>query len=396
MNIILVIIILISIAYLLIISIYSIGWFRLSYFSGINKRPSVKISIIIPVRNEEGTIANCLNDIIHQNYSKELTEIIVADDFSEDKTLDVIENLIKTYKANNEILNIKCISNNVPQLLTPNSQLPTPNSQLTGKKEALNNAISAATGELIITTDSDCRMGNNWLTTIAAYYETYKPKMIIGPVCFKNENNLFKQLQSLEFLSLIGTTAGSAAVKMPIMCNGANLAFQKQAFIETSGYKGNADYAGGDDMFLLESVHRKYLDGVHFLKNKDAIVYTEASNNINDFLNQRKRWVSKTKGYKSLRIIFVAIIVYLFNLSLLGLLIAGMFIHELFLTFICLFIAKSIVDFIILSGVTSFMRKRGLLILFLPLEFINIIYVSLIGFIGSFSNYRWKTRIINK
>ena len=36
-------------------------------------------------------------------------------------------------------------------------------------------------------------------------------------------------------MSLIGITAGSAAINKPIMCNGANLAFQKKVFIEIGG-----------------------------------------------------------------------------------------------------------------------------------------------------------------
>ena len=118
---------------------------------------------------------NCLNDIIHQKYPKELFEIIVVDDFSEDNTIEVVENFIKT----NNVQNIRLLNQHYSLLLTPNSRLM-------GKKAALNWAINEATGELIITTDADCRMGNNWLRTIADYYTTKQPKMIIGPVCFSN------------------------------------------------------------------------------------------------------------------------------------------------------------------------------------------------------------------
>lgn len=393
MNFILLIIFIISIAYLLIISVFSIGWFILGNYYSSGRTPSAKVSVIIPVRNEEENIVNCLNDIILQQYPKELYEIIVVDDFSEDKTIEVIQSFIKT----NNVQNIRLL--NTPPLTPPQMGREIE----WGKKAALMRGINEASGELLITTDADCRMGSKWLVTIADYYENKKPKMLIGTVCFSNENNVFKKLQSLEFLSLIGITAGSAAINKPLMCNGANLAFEKNAFIETGGYSDNSSFASGDDMFTMEAIHWKYKKGVHFLKSRDAIVYTEPEKNINDFLHQRKRWVSKTKGYKSFRIIFVALIVYLFNVCLLGLLVLSL-INDIFslwtvdyglwTIFICLYIAKCLVDFPILSGITGFMNKKQLLKLMIPLEFINIIYVSVIGIIGSFSKFKWKNRTL--
>jgi cellulose synthase/poly-beta-1,6-N-acetylglucosamine synthase-like glycosyltransferase len=404
MNLILLLIFIISIAYLLIISVFSIGWFSAGSYYRSSESPVTKASIIIPVRNESENIIGCLKDLIRQEYPVELYEIIISDDFSEDNTIELIENFIKTQN----IQNIKLLKQNN---LTLNTLHFTHNK---GKKSALALAINDAKGELIITTDADCRMGSKWLASIADFYEAKKPRMIIGPVCYSNTplsplergiRGMFKKFQSLEFLSLIGMTAGSAAISMPIMCNGANLAFERKVFIEIGGYVENSAYASGDDMFLMEGIHRKHRRGVQFLKNKDAIVYTEPAGNIHDFLSQRKRWVSKAKGYKSLRIILVALIVYLFNLSLLGLFLACIIVQffslwsvvcGLWTVFICLFIAKSLIDFPVMSGIIRFMGRRSLLKLFIPLEFINMIYVTVIGIAGTFTAYRWKNRKINQ
>ena len=56
-----------------------------------------KISIIIPARNEEENIADCLNSIIDQSYPKHLFEVLVVDDHSTDNTAAII----KTYAAEN-------------------------------------------------------------------------------------------------------------------------------------------------------------------------------------------------------------------------------------------------------------------------------------------------------
>ncbi len=48
------------------------------------------VSIILPVRNEEKFIANCLNAVLQQQYPPEKMEILVADGCSSDRTVEII------------------------------------------------------------------------------------------------------------------------------------------------------------------------------------------------------------------------------------------------------------------------------------------------------------------
>src|SRR3989344_6412314 len=47
------------------------------------------ISIIVPTLNEEKNIEKCLNSIFIQNYPKSRLEVIVVDDKSTDKTIEI-------------------------------------------------------------------------------------------------------------------------------------------------------------------------------------------------------------------------------------------------------------------------------------------------------------------
>lgn len=55
------------------------------------KKKYPKISIVIPTYNEESNIAKCLRSIFDQNYPKKLIEVIVVDDKSTDKTVEVVQ-----------------------------------------------------------------------------------------------------------------------------------------------------------------------------------------------------------------------------------------------------------------------------------------------------------------
>jgi cellulose synthase/poly-beta-1,6-N-acetylglucosamine synthase-like glycosyltransferase len=63
---------------------------------------SLKISVLIPARNEEKHLKACLEAILSQNDSHIIEEILVLDDHSTDSTRELVENL------NNPL--IRCIS----------------------------------------------------------------------------------------------------------------------------------------------------------------------------------------------------------------------------------------------------------------------------------------------
>ena len=53
------------------------------------------VSIIIPCRNEEKSIKNCIDSFLNQSYPKELIEIIIADGMSTDNTRNIIKEISK-------------------------------------------------------------------------------------------------------------------------------------------------------------------------------------------------------------------------------------------------------------------------------------------------------------
>ena len=55
------------------------------------------VSIIIPCRNEEKFIGQCLDSVLGQDYPREKTEILVVDGMSEDKTKEIVIEYTKQY-----------------------------------------------------------------------------------------------------------------------------------------------------------------------------------------------------------------------------------------------------------------------------------------------------------
>ena len=327
------------------------------------------------VRNEAKNIANLLDDILGQNYPTFLFEIVLIDDFSEDNTAEIINKYIVSHK------NIKLIELQ---------------GKVFGKKEALSQGIKISKHNLIITTDADCRFGTEWLKTIVASYLSTRPKMLVAPVIFRPANykkfsSIFNNLQSLEFLSLISSGAGAIGLERPVMCNGANLIFERAVYQEFNN-PFSAHYVSGDDVLFMLKVKRKYPKQIKFIKSYKATAFTEAQPTFRDFVNQRIRWTSKSKVYKDLDLLLTSFTVLTTNLLLFVLLILSFFMPELWQIFLFVFIIKSIPDFILLFLTSKFFRIQKLLIYFLPLQFLYFFYIVFIGIIGNFSQFSWKNR----
>lgn len=360
--------------YVFIVLFLRKGWHRIKSFEKMNESVKTQVSIIIAARNEEDKIALTIEDILAQDYPKHLFELIVVDDHSTDGTSDII----KSYEANG----VKLIELKEKEPL--NSY----------KKKAISEAINLASGDLIVTTDADCRMNKNWLKTLVQYYEENSFNLISAPVVYFEEKSLFERLQTLEFLFLIGLGAAGIGNKMPSTCNGANLAYKRTVFFELDGFKGIDDLASGDDELFLHKVAKAYPNSIGFCKSYEAIVFTNAKANLREFMQQRKRWASKSVKYKDKRVIILALCFWLFNLLLLINVIKCIFYFDnIKFTFI-LFLIKFSVELYYLNSLLSFVKRKSLMINLTFLTFLHIIYVVYIGLLGNSGKYSWKGRMV--
>jgi len=246
--------------YLLVLLFLIRGWLAVKKPKVATSGFSTKVTILIAARNEEDNIASTIEDILAQDYPKELTEVIIVDDHSIDCTAEIITSYADR--------GIKLLQLREEQAL--NSY----------KKKAIAEAIRRSTGDVMVATDADCSMGPQWLSTIIGYYETYHPVMISSPVGYFKEKSFFERLQTLEFSYLIGIGAAFIGNGSASTCNGANLAYRKDVFYEVGGFKGIDDVASGDDELLLQKVAARYPGKIGFLKRSEAVVYTHAKPNL--------------------------------------------------------------------------------------------------------------------
>jgi biofilm PGA synthesis N-glycosyltransferase PgaC len=378
---------------------YKNEWEEIEEVHYLNDQPSTAVTIVIPARNEAANIGHLLHDITQQVYPTQLTEVIIIDDFSEDGTYDICQ------QYTNQHTNIKVYK--LQEIIPENTATEA------YKKKAIEVAVHLANGKLIITTDADCRLQQHWIHSIVSFYEKEKCALIAAPVGYYKEKTRFQHFQALDFCGMQAITGASLNMEMFNMANGANLAYEKQAFLEVNGYQDIDKKASGDDMLLVYKIAKQFPNRVRFLKNKAAIVLTEPMHTVRDFLQQRFRWTSKSTSYQDKRITIILGLVYLFVLSiwinafmffgnliysslfpdrtLIALLnFLSVFLYLLMLIFQV--ICKTIIDYHFLKSSSSFFSRQDLMNTFYSSELYHIWYIPFVGTLGNILQYKWKGR----
>jgi cellulose synthase/poly-beta-1,6-N-acetylglucosamine synthase-like glycosyltransferase len=371
-----------SLALLILTSGYAlmILWFTRPLFSG--KSPPVLfgelpfVSVIVAARNEEQNIRTCLEGLLAQDYPAERFEVIVSDDHSTDLT---------------KAAAMEVASRNPGIRLT---FLEASAGDGSGKKPALLRAVKIARGEAILTTDADTMHSPGWLGSMAEAFRAPGTRMALGPVCLQGES-LFQKLQSLEFMGVMGLTAGSAFLGTPLMCNGANFMYEKKSFEETGGLSGNLHYPSGDDQFLLAAFRKRYGGrSVTFALRGEAVVMTRAEPSLAGFIHQRMRWVSKSKGYRDPAVIMAGALTYLLHAAILAGMLAGLFSRPMLIAAFVCWAGKMIAEFPMVAQMAFFFGRGKDLWLYIPAQMFQLVYVPVAGLSGLILPYRWKGRVI--
>jgi cellulose synthase/poly-beta-1,6-N-acetylglucosamine synthase-like glycosyltransferase len=332
-----------------------------------------QISVIIAVRNESESISDLLNDLNNQRYSSKSYEVIVVDDHSTDSTSEVVLSMKKTVNFNLVLVRL---------------------SETEGKKAAIKMGIKVSNPStiLIVSTDADCRVKPGWLNEISIEFRNENIDLIFGPVAIRSAHNLFTSMQEIELTTLQVTGASTLKVGFPTMCNGANIAYRRNVFDEVGGFKGNEHLASGDDEFLMHKVYQRDPRSVRFLKSNQAIVVTRPLHDISDFINQRRRWSSKWEGYKSLAPKFLALFIFVTNLTVLGGILFSILGYIAPTTVTGILLVKLLLEFLLLALGMKFFGQKIQLKIFLILELLYPFYVLIFALGGRYGKYLWKGR----
>ncbi len=359
------------IIYVIALVLFFTGLFR-PVLPNSNKTPIV--SIIIAVKNEMENLPEILSLLTLQNYPTNLHEIIIIDNGSTDGSYQFL------LEHQKRITNLQCFSTNDFK------------SEYKYKKAALDLGIQKSKGDLILSTDADCRMGENWIKGIVKYF-CDDVDMVIGFSGVSYNKSIFQKLQSFDFLMLMAAAQGSLNNGFSWGCSGQNIAFRKQAFYHAGGYESVKKLKGGDDVLFLLNFTKMNNGKIVFASHSDSWIRNKPEKSYTDFIRQRMRWASEASFSRhiSLTLYIVSIATLITNFSLLFFLIVSFFIPTMWKLFFIIFLLKIVWEGALSYKATKVYNQKSLLKIF-PIWFIfDSPYVVVMSILSIFGNrIKWR------
>lgn len=365
--------IILACVYLLVVGMLIYAWDKWEKpINDMDYQPTV--NIIVSCRNESSHIINVIKDISKQQYPVSGYSLTIVDDSSEDDTLQKAKTACEKYlKCEYQLIDMKTFDDKE------------------GKKDAISIGVAHTNAEFVLCTDADCRLSDDWLNHMIQPFSKPYVHFVAGPVVF-DQNRWVDKLFHQEFLSLIGSGAASLALGLPLMANGANMAFRRTVFERIDPYLDNEHIPSGDDEFLLKKIHRAYKHSTCFLKDESAVVRSNPPGGIIEWFQQRKRWAAKWKHNKRWFEYFPPVFLFVFHLSLIMmtvLMLTGHLKAEVWFTTLMI---RALVEFVLLRQVHEGLNQKFSWQAFIVWQFVYPIYAVCLGLLANFGNYHWKGR----
>jgi cellulose synthase/poly-beta-1,6-N-acetylglucosamine synthase-like glycosyltransferase/peptidoglycan/xylan/chitin deacetylase (PgdA/CDA1 family) len=223
-----------------------------------------KVAVLIPAYNEEKVIERTVRAALNSNYPN--LRVIVIDDGSKDRTLEVARNAFRAEAAAGRVL-----------ILTKKNA---------GKAEALNYGIEhIGDAELFVGIDADTVIAPDAISRLVPHFINANVGAIAGNAKVGNRVNLWTRWQALEYITSQNFERRALDVLGAVsVVPGAIGAWRVSAVREAGGYHIDTVAEDADlTMALLRNGYRVEYEDM-------ALAYTEAPTNANGLMRQRFRW----------------------------------------------------------------------------------------------------------
>lgn len=235
-----------------------------------NPANSPTVSVIVCAHNELKNLQKLVPAILAQEY--ENFEFILADDRSEDGTIEYFSSLAQ------KDIRFKIVR--ITETIKGRNF----------KKNALTTAIQAASNEVLLLTDADCRpVSSRWIGEMIAALGEEKD-IVLGYSPYEYRKGLLNLLIRYETLYTAVQYFSLALSKMPYMGVGRNLLYKKSVFIQNKGFSNHINTTGGDDDLFIREVANGKNTTISFTKNSQMLSLPKED--YFSWLKQKRRHLS--------------------------------------------------------------------------------------------------------
>ncbi len=243
---------------------------RAFHRSGAVAGPLPSVEIVVAVRNEETTLPALLASFARQ--ADRTCTFLFVDDRSSDGT----PRLLESFRA--------AMPDRVRVLTSAAEPVG-----LTGKQAALDLAIDAARGDVLVFTDADCVVSDRWSVEMGARFADPSVGVVLGRVRLPEDRGFLRRFQAFEQPLINQYNLAPVGVGGAFGCFGNNLAVRREAAIAVGGFRG-IGWSVTEDTTLLTAIRDLGRWRVQAAVSAEATVTTAAKPDWRSYINQHTRW----------------------------------------------------------------------------------------------------------
>ena len=223
-----------------------------------------KVTIAIPVYNEEKTLAKTLASVLRLDYPKDKIECIIVNDGSVDRTGEIAKELVAKHKENNIIL--------ISQ-------------ENKGKGAAMNAAMAASGGEYFVCLDGDSFVEPGALKKMLPYFDADDIAAVLPSLKVKNPSNMLQKMQWYEYIINMFYKELMGRLNSVHVAPGPFSVYRKSILEKVGGFDENHNLTEDLEMAL-----RLQSKNYRLIQLLNTTIYTVAPDNLKDLYKQRNRW----------------------------------------------------------------------------------------------------------
>ncbi len=250
----------------------SLLWLRYRRFRAPEGYELPKVTVVIPAFNEGPMVGRSIRSVAACAYPKDKLEVIVVDDGSRDDTFFHMQHLRREFP--DLVRLVRFVGNR-------------------GKRSALVAGFRAATGDVVLTIDSDSEIQPDTVTQMVAPFADPKVGGVAGRVSVLNRDNLISRMLEVQFaLAFDFGRAAQSVYRAVACCPGALSAFRRSVILPFMDEWENQRFLGrpvnhGEDQALTNIVLREGYDTVY---QRSAIIHTLVPVNYQQLSRMFLRW----------------------------------------------------------------------------------------------------------
>ena len=272
--------------YFVIMSVLISGMLRLRKSVPADAQRLGPVTVLVTARNEVRDVPRCIASLVALDYPRELLQVILVDDLSDDGTGELIDAAAAAH----------------PYIVAVHSR-DLPASGLEAKARGIAHGFDRATGEWVLITDADAAVHPQWIRHLLGRVEARTG--VVGGALVVEAEGFVGIVERVSWAFVQAFSLGMAGWDVPFVVLGPNMAVRRAVYERAGGLRA-AKFRVAEDLALFGLVISQGYTAQNYLDAETAVTLRPVPS-ARHLLSQQRRWLGGGLSYGAVYTIFLSL-----------------------------------------------------------------------------------------